>query len=786
MSLRPLLLAGVVAASGILVLQQSGMNPFAAQEDPFAKSTPVDSESVHAVAANGAQQRPAPSASSSPASPVNDQVAQATPTNSPTPSPAASGPVVDEPALRYFAARGDTKRLEAEIARLRALYPDWTPPENPLAAVPQGDPQLDQMWRLYSEGKIADVRKAIADRQTREPNWQVPADLLDRLAVAESREQLINASNIKQYDTVIRVASSNPAMLTCGDVDVLWRVAEAFAQTDRKPRAVDAYLYILRNCESPEERLATVQKALDLLPRSDLDQLLVEGRTIDGRSEFESVLGEIARRAVIASDADPTVPVPAADLALVEKLAFAGGARSDDLMLGWYYLQHENPKLAEDWFRKALAKERDAAAAQGLALALINQDRPQEAEDILYEWRDASDDVRAVYLAAVANMLAIQPAPDFRGEVLQRVVAEVAKAQDAASAQQLGWYADSLNQFETAERWFRTALGWKPDDEPSAYGLALMRWKLGDQPGVRDVQTAWAGRSERIPTVGERSVETAAIRRRERDRLEIGPSVDPASPRPVHAVPGALPQPLSPDSPRLPPVEAPAERPRSEVPQLYETPTNASANARRDATTQAAATYLSEEPQVARSQTRRQKSDRVRSAGCRSTEDPEGLSPNAALSRGWCLMEANRPVEAAKAFEVALRGKGQTRSDAAYGQSLAYMRVGLTDMAAVAATRAPFSNSRSVEINAALLESRANSAYQNGRYVETLLALDERASIVPEPLDLMVLRGYAYLNLVRYGDAERVFRAAARAGNRDAMRGLNDLWAARNPGSNPY
>lgn len=33
---------------------------------------------------------------------------------------------VDESALRYFASKGDTARLEAEIARLRALYQNWT------------------------------------------------------------------------------------------------------------------------------------------------------------------------------------------------------------------------------------------------------------------------------------------------------------------------------------------------------------------------------------------------------------------------------------------------------------------------------------------------------------------------------------------------------------------------------------------------------------------------------------------------------------------------------------
>lgn len=782
MPVRPvLLLSAVVATAGVLFIQQTGPNPFAEHGDPLNRALTGNETSNRSGGAirEFAQNDAAPGLSATGPTATAEAETQTKPAD-PAPPPTATprgpvqaGPVVDETALRYFAARGDTMRLEAEIARLRALYPQWTPPENPLAAAPQGDAQLDQMWKLYAEGKMAEVRKAIADRKTREPNWQVPADLLDRLALAEAREQLLNASDIKQYDTVIRAAASNPAMLTCGDVDVLWRVAEAFALTERKQRAIDAYLYILRNCDNPAERFATMQKAMVVLPRTDLEQLLATERTADGKPEFEPLRGEIARRAIVEADANPKIVVSPADLALVEKLAGEGGLKSDDLLLGWYYLRREDPKAAEGWFRKARAKQNDAASSQGLALALINQDRPQEAEEVLYEWRDASDDVRAVYLAAVANLLAVQPPPQLAAEVLQRAVAEVAKAKDAASAQQLGWYADGFNQFETAERWFRTALQWKPDDEPSAYGLALMRWKLGDRAGVQEVQTAWTGRSERIPTVGQRSVETAAIGAGKR-RVAVGAAEDGNGPRPVQTTP-------DPAAPSPQPMEAtpapaqPAERPRSDLSYPVEPDANATA-----------ASYSVQESQVARNQPRRAKRDRLRPSGCRTTDDPEGLAPAAALARGWCLMEANRPIEAAKAFEVALRGRGQTKSDAAYGQSLAYMRAGLNDMAAVSATKAPFSPSRSLEVNASLLAARANAAYQNGRYVETLLALDERDRIAPEQTDLMVLRGYAYLNLSRFRDAERVFRAAASTGNRDAMRGLNDLWAARNPQSNPY
>src|SRR5262249_53687044 len=75
-------------------------------------------------------------------------------------------------------------------------------------------------------------------------------------------------------------------------------------------------------------------------------------------------------------------------------------------------------------------------------------------------------------------------------------------------------------------------------------------------------------------------------------------------------------------------------------------------------------------------------------AGCSTTVDPQVLQPAAALPRGWCLMNLNRPMEAAKAFEVALQNSSQqAREDAAYGQSLAYLRLGLASNAAVSAAK---------------------------------------------------------------------------------------------------
>ncbi|MGO7522747.1 cellulose synthase, partial [Rhizobium brockwellii] len=77
-----------------------------------------------------------------------------------------------------------------------------------------------------------------------------------------------------------------------------------------------------------------------------------------------------------------------------------------------------------------------------------------------------SDDATATYLAATANLMALQTPADLAEDVQHRIAAEVIARKYVPTAQQFGWYALSLNQFQTATRWFETALAWKPDDEP--------------------------------------------------------------------------------------------------------------------------------------------------------------------------------------------------------------------------------------------------------------------------------------------------------------------------------
>lgn len=681
-------------------------------------------------------------------------------------SPPKSPPAVDETALRYFATKGDTKRLQAEIARLKALYPDWTPPADPLSVQPAPDSELDRMWKLYADGKFSELRQAIATRKSNQPDWIPSADLLDRLGTAEAREQLVNASNLKQYDTVLRVASAAPGLLTCANVDVLWRVAEAFATTKKQDRARDTYNYVLANCPDPSQRLSTLQKALPLLSRENLDTLLAQEKLgPDGVGEFALIRADLARKSVAAGGSDPKANVDPADLATVEKLAQDKGLPSDELLLGWYNLRRNNAKVAEEWFRKARATKNTVEASQGLALALVTQAKFAEAEGILYEWKDASEDVRSVYLAAAANLLAIEPPVPIAPDVLQRMVAVAYAARDAATAQQLGWYALALNQFQTASQWFSTALSWKPGDEPSAYGLVLTRYRVRDHAGVLEIQRSWRGRSARIASLGEQSPARAP---------EAGHTA------PIQLTPDAY-APLQPapstqaefPDPASQAVTSPRQAARTGVPDFESTP---QARVQHEAVSPDASYVTGPQESQPVAGVRQNAGGRARTAsprGCMSTVTPESLSPQTALGRGWCLMDMNRPLEAVSAFEVALRSESaKARQDAAYGQSLAYLRAGLSREAAIAATKAPQNGPRNAELRTALLANQATDSFEAGRYVEALIAMDELARITPERIDLMTLRGYAYFKLGRLGDARRVFEAIAATGSREGVKGL--------------
>lgn len=697
---------------------------------------------------------------------------------------APPAPKVDESALRYFARQGDTARLQIEINRLKALYPDWEPPADPLAPRAAPDKALETMWSLAGEGRFALLRKAIERRQQKQPGWTPPAPLIAQLELGEARLRLVAASNDKAYERVIDEGAAHPQLLVCDEMDILWRVAEAFAKTGREPRSQDTYRYILTSCDAAKERLATMQKAAQLLqPTAIVDLLTLERRDAEGKGEFDSVRNDLARRFLSVAAKDPAATVPREFLTHMEELAESTHQASDALLLGWYHERRQKMVQAEYWFRKARAIEDTAEAAQGLALTLIARKMPQEAEDILYRWHAESDEVHATYLAAAAELLALDPPVALQPDVLARMGRDAAEVKDAALAEQFGWYARAFGQSQLAAQWFATSLSWKTDNEPAAFGLALTANDLNLPDVVARIQAEWQGRSPRIATLGQAAPET--------------PAADGAAPAlsSYYAPAQAAADPTG----RLmdvaaPIADSPAQRTAAPAPQTAAAPSQRSQSPQvqpaariAQAAPAAAATprrqaYAAVSPEAAPARTAQPRRSAGGTRGCSGRASSASLSPAASLQRGWCLMNLKRPAEASRAFEAALESSDpQVRGDAAYGQSLAFLRLGLTENAAASASRGPMDQRKASEIQVALLTNQALAAYQSKRYTEALLLLDRRAELAPEQADLMVLRGYAYLSMQRYPQAIRIFENLASTGNRDALKGLAEARAAKNP-----
>lgn len=717
MPMKPVLIAVAASGAAFYALGRYGHD----LSWPGAPSPAVQ----QAMAQAETQTEPPQAAS---AGPSETELAQAPAAPGRPAMPPAQAQKVDETALRYFAAQGDTRRYDAELARLRALYPEWKPPTDLASPVPAGDAELERLWKLFADGKLGEARAAIAQRSSADPNWQAPADLITQLDRAEAGQRLANASNAKQWEQVIRIGTETPALLTCANVDALWRVAEAFGQTGAPERARDAYAYVLTNCTNPAERVGTMQKALSSLPEALVNPLLAQEK----QSEFSSIRDEIARRHIGKAAEEPSLTATPEELRRIEALANAATTPDDATLLGFYQFRHNDPAKAVSWFQTALARNGGAKAAEGAVLALGALQKYQEAEALGAQWLEAGPANRKAYLDVAAALIAPEPAPRLERAVIERIAKTVGVDRYAPGGAALGWYAYNSGQIAPAETWFETALAWDRNYEPAAYGLALVRQRLRDQAALRTIIAEWRTRSPRIADL-----------------------LNPARRHPP--TPERETRPLVETSPtaRTAPVPEPAERAPRRIVRAEPAP---------------AMRYDDDIPPAV--VMRREAAERPRNGSCGA-----GAGGAAALQRGWCLLNLKRPAAAVEAFEAAQRsGNAKVAADAAAGKAYAKIQQGLTSEASAAAASSNLPPARRKELQTLLLSERFYAQYDARDFNGALITLGERARYASESTDLMLMRGWSYFNLGRFDDAAQVFQALYRANSSpQAMSGLTAI-----------
>ena len=711
---------GATAASGPAAQEQAQAPLIVPQRQPAAG----DSAAPDPAAASAASAAPAPALTVAPAT--------ASPSTASGAAAGAASPEVDDSALRYFLQQGDARRAQAEMQRLHRLYPNWEPPANlfdPNAPMPS---DVQPIWDLYGAGDYAAARRAVAERQAADPTWTPPDDLVAALDQAGERQRLLNAADVEQWETVLTIADGAPSILTCDNIEVLWRVAEAFARTGKEQRAVDAETYIVEHCPGAAPKVAALQKALDFLPVARIEALLA--RAVDPPASdpaFDVVRLEIARRQVSAANDDPALTAPAAALTRLATAALADGGAADALLLGFYAYRHGDAQGATGWFLYALQRGGGAKAAEGYVLAMQELGRQIEAEPVAYEWRTAGRENMAAYLTAITTALTTGDASLIEQPVLDRFSRTVAEQRSPLGAQALGWYAYNAGQPEVAADWFSASLAWHPS-EVAAYGLGLAYRSLDDGPAFQDVLRTWIAQFPRLPELYVQGGAAGAT-------ALSGTSARTGT---AAVTAGARRTPMSADAESiLRELGLSDDRVARRAPPADEALRLVSPASDRAAMAPESGPLALDEAAATGAGPRR-----TQGIGC-------GGAGAGTLAAGWCLMEQDRPFEAAQAFAQAGGG------EAAFGAALAYLRMGLTRDAALAAARAPLDATRRHQIETSLVTQVATDAYERGKFTQALEALDQRRALAPEQNDLMMLRGWSYYEMGDFISARRMFEA---------------------------
>lgn len=391
----------------------------------------------------------------------------------------ATPEIVDESGLRFYASQHQTRRVQAEIARLRRLYPNWTVPAD-LDTLKPSPPEEAPMWDLFTAGRFEDLRNAIAARQALDPDWQPSDDLARKLNRGTLRSEVKVAARDGDWDAILARVKAVPDVMRSLDVDIAWLMAEAYARTGDLTQSFGLYRAILTSQSESSLRLATVQKAMASLPMGRVEPLLLLGlTTADGSNEFQSIRLDVTRARIVAILHDETVGrVEAADLAALGEHARRLGEPDQMSLLGWYAYRRRQFREALDWFKAGIARGGDARVATGLALALRGLGQEREAEEVAFAWRGPSVTNTALYLDIVERRLTQAPVAPLEADRLDRFVKLVLATSSGEGAQALGWYAYNACQFEAAADWFQRAAAWKPRETAMlGYALTLGRLK---------------------------------------------------------------------------------------------------------------------------------------------------------------------------------------------------------------------------------------------------------------------------------------------------------------------
>ncbi len=382
---------------------------------------------------------------------------------------------VDESALRYYASLHNFARADAEIKRLKALHPNWTPPTNIYSTAGAGADE-QPFWDLLAADRIEELKAGIALKERSTPGWKPSRDLSNKISRKMAIEALVKKSDQKKPAEALAVVDSDPSILHCAYMDANWRVADAFLDIGLPKRAFEIYHAIVATCPDHDERLATVRKSISRFSLDQVKSLIAMGaKSGDGATEFDAAKIDLTRARLAALNEGKSQDALEPE-ALEDFFAEVNHSRqpADIGLAGWFEYNRARYDAAEHWFSlisPPTPAKADAAAinlVEGRALTLLKLGRAEDAAALAFAWRDASKTLRETYVGATSSLLARTPAVDLSDAALAAFAGVVEHDRRFEGASALAWHRLNRGEGDDAAVWFKSALAWKGFDVAAA------------------------------------------------------------------------------------------------------------------------------------------------------------------------------------------------------------------------------------------------------------------------------------------------------------------------------
>lgn len=187
-------------------------------------------------------------------------------------------------ALLYYLEHDDQRSVQAEMRRLRAQFPGWTPPGDLEQLRAQGQApatiaDVSGIWVRIERGDHAGARALIDETRQTVPGWSPDAEMLRVLELAESQQAFDAAVARDDHAAAIAAARRSPALMRCDRINNAWQLAEMYEAAGQRDTAVATYRGVLSSCTRPADVVPTLEKANEIATLEQLTALFQTARS---------------------------------------------------------------------------------------------------------------------------------------------------------------------------------------------------------------------------------------------------------------------------------------------------------------------------------------------------------------------------------------------------------------------------------------------------------------------------------------------------------------------------